>query len=204
MNIGLYGGSFDPIHHGHIRPVREARDQLELDRVIYLPTANPPHKSPRAAPALARYAMVELALLAEERFRVSTFELGKEVAYTVDTLEHVRAENPAARLILILGGDSLPQLDRWRRWRRILEIAELGVLERPGEARPMKPELASALDPTRVHRIANAPVAASSSEVRRLIAAHDPAAGPPERTEDLQRLVPPLVLDYIRKYRLYA
>ncbi len=206
MRIGLYGGSFDPIHYGHIRPVREAREALALDRVVYLPTAKPPHKTStrEAAPALARYAMVELALLAEEDFFVSTFELGGQVAYTVDTLEHFRRQHPDARLFLILGSDSLFHLDTWRKWRRILELAELAVVERPGVQAPRIPqELRQALDDARhpgggrarrLHRIQNKPVAASSTEVRRRIAA---------RSNDLHQLVPPLVLDYVDKYDLY-
>ncbi len=211
MNIGLYGGSFDPIHYGHILPVREAREALALDRVIYLPTANPPHKIPPgggssirpppgepergAAPALARYAMVELALLAEEDFLVSTFELGGHVAYTVDTLEHFRRRHPDARLFLILGSDSLLELDTWRQWRKILELAELAVLTRPGARSDQMPrELRDALDDARVHRIENSPVAVSSTEIRRRITA---------RTNDLRRLLPSLVLDYVDKYELY-
>ncbi len=195
MKIGLYGGSFDPIHRGHIEPVREAHRALALDRVIYLPTANPPHKPRRKVPALARYAMVELALLAEADFFVDPFELGPEVSFTVHTLEHFHRRHPEARLFLILGSDSFLQLDRWREWRRILELAELAVLERPGaDVEKLPQPLETELDPHRVHRIANLPVAASSTEVRQRLAAH---------SQDLHQLVPPLVLDYIAKYDLY-
>ena len=100
MKIGLFGGSFDPIHRGHVEPVREARRRLGLERVIYLPTATPPHKPRRAlAPALARFAMVELALLGEEGLYVSAHELTPErPAYTVETLEHFRRQMPEAEL----------------------------------------------------------------------------------------------------------
>ncbi len=194
MKIGLYGGSFDPIHQGHITPVREAGTALGLDRVIYLPTARVPHKEGSAASALARYVMVELALLGEPKRRVSAFEMEDRVTYTIETLEHYRREEPEADLVLILGHDSLVRLDSWRRWRDILALAELAVLERPGEERQPSPELRRALAGARVHRIANAPVAISSTEVRRRIA---------EDPESLRRLVPPLVLDYVDKYELY-
>lgn len=196
MKIGLYGGSFDPIHYGHIHPVREACDALALDQVIYLPTAKPPHKRQRKpAPALARYAMVELALLAEKDFVVSTFELGNEVTYTIDTLEHFRRQHPAARLFLILGSDSFTELDTWREWRKLLEIAELAVLERPGNSTDkMSGQLKAAIESTRVHHIANTPIAASSTVIRRRIAA---------RSDDLHQLTSPLVLDYMAKYDLY-
>ena len=201
MKIGLYGGSFDPIHHGHIRPVREARDTLGLDRVIYLPTARPPHKPRRTpAPAFARYVMVELALLREARMSVSTLELEDRVTYTIETLEHFRREEPEARFFLILGSDSFVRLDTWRQWRKILSLSELAVLERPETAgteaggREPSPELRKALADARVLRIRNAPVAVSSTAVRRRIA---------ERSGDLRQLVPQLVLDYIVKYDLY-
>ena len=197
MKIGLYGGSFDPIHYGHILPVRQAKGALGLDRVIYLPTARPPHKrgrERRRAPALARYAMVELALLAEDGFEVSTFELGEQVSFTADSLEHFSRRYPDARLFLILGGDSFARLDTWHRWRDILALAELAVLDRPDSGPPSR-RLAAELDGARVHHVANAPVAASSTDIRRRIAA---------RSGDLHRWLPPLVLDYIAKYELYG
>ena len=196
MKIGIYGGSFDPIHYGHLRPVRQAMDALALDRVVYLPTAQPPHKLGRAgAPAHARYAMVELALLGEDGMFASPLELTDRIAYTVETLEHFRREQPSARLFLIVGSDSLSCLDTWREWRKILRLAELAVLARPADPlREPSPALRSALDPSRVHRIENAPVAVSSTEVRRRIAAG---------SLNLHLLLPPLVLDYIYKYGLY-
>src|SRR5947208_4241718 len=102
MKVGLFGGSFDPIHRGHIEPVRKARRALGLDRVIYLPTARPPHKPGGAlAPAPARYAMVELALLFEDGLCASAYELTADrPAYTIETLEHFRAELPDAELFL--------------------------------------------------------------------------------------------------------
>jgi len=194
MRIGLYGGSFDPVHQGHLRPVREAGRALGLDRVIYLPTARVPHKEGSAASALARYVMVELALLGEPDMHVSALEMGDRVTYTIETLEHFRREEPNARLFLILGSDSFVRLDRWRRWRDILSLAELAVLERPGEEREPSPELHSALAGARFHRIANAPVPISSTAIRQRIT---------EDPEPLRQLVPPLVLDYIDKHELY-
>ena len=112
MKVGLFGGSFDPIHRGHLDPVRAAMRDLGLDRVIYLHTARPPHKPGRAlAPALARYAMVELALLGEEGLYASAHELTLDrPAYTIETLEHFRRQMPAAELYLLIGGDSFADL----------------------------------------------------------------------------------------------
>ncbi len=196
MKLGLYGGSFDPIHFGHLEPAREAREALNLDRVIYLPTARPPHKLRRAgASALARFTMAELALLEDLQSVVSPLELEDRVTYTIETLEHFRREHPEAQLFLIIGSDSLQQLDTWRDWRSILNVAELAVLERPTpNPLELSNKLATALDRSRVHHIENAPVAVSSTEIRRRLAA---------RSNDLNQLVPPLVLNYIHKYDLY-
>jgi len=197
MRLGIYGGSFDPIHYGHLRPVRQAFAALELDRVIYLPTALPPHKDDEMAPPEARYSMVEMALLAEEGCYASPFEMRSVAAYTVDTLRHFRRRRPDAELFLILGSDSFAALPSWRQWRRILEIARIAVLERPGTtivAADLAPELRDALAAERARLLSNLPVPISSTQVRRAVAS---------RAVDLADLVPELVLQYIEKYRLY-
>lgn len=196
MKLGLYGGSFDPIHYGHLRPVQETRAALGLDRVIYLPTARPPHKPQRdGASPLARFVMVELALLGEAGLYASPLELEDRVTYTIETLEHFHHEQVDADLVLIMGGDSLVQLDTWRAWRRILQIAEIAVLERPeGDAPEPSAELRRALEGARIHRIANSPVDISSTQIRQQVAARSAAA---------RQYLPPLVLDYIEKYDLY-
>lgn len=202
MRIGLFGGSFDPIHQGHVDPVREARRRLALDQVIYLPTAAPPHKREREfAPALARYAMVELALLDDPSLRVSDHELtlGRP-AYTVETLAHFRAAEPGAELVLILGADSFLELASWVRWREIVAAVELAVLTRPGWSlaamrAELPPEILAACDGGRVHLVENRPLDASSTEVRRRLAAAE--AIPAD-------WLAPRVVRYLAKYRLYS
>jgi nicotinate-nucleotide adenylyltransferase len=174
---------------------------LGLDRVVFLPTANPPHKSGREfAPALRRWAMVELALLEEEGLEASTLELTPESpAYTVETLEHYRQAEPGAELHLIIGGDSFADLPHWRRWRELFQLARLVVLLRPGWDRELlvaeaPPELAAAAGAGRVAFLANQPVPISSTELRRIFAAGE--TPPPG-------LVAEPVVKYIRKYGLY-
>ena len=201
MKIGLFGGSFDPIHWGHIRPVLEAVDQLGLERVLYLPTGRPPHKPDRRlAPALARYAMVELALLEHERLWVSSHELSEAApAYTVETVRHFAAAYPGDELHLLIGADSFAELRTWVRFREILELARLVVLARPGVE--MNTAASSAMlagEPgasvPRVRLVANTPVETSSTEVRRLLARGErPPPG----------WVPEPVIDFALKYRLY-
>lgn len=199
MRLGLFGGSFDPIHRGHLEPVLAACDALGLDRVLYLPTANPPHKPRRAqAPPWARFAMVELALLGHERLFASAHELTLDrPAYTVETLEHFRRELPGADLHLILGGDSFADLPHWVRFREIPELARIVVLARPGwdlAAARLDPEVAALAGSGRVTMLDQAPVGISSTRIRSLLAAGEPLpAG----------AVPELVVRYIAKYDLY-
>jgi nicotinate-nucleotide adenylyltransferase len=200
VKIGVFGGSFDPIHFGHLWPVREARRRLGLDRVLYLPTASPPHKPGRqSAPAWSRFAMVELALLREPDLHVSPLELTPgRPAYTVDSLARLGGEHPDDELWLILGADNFAQLPTWKSWRRLTRLARLAVLVRPRQQQRLEESWAPALRRLaagdRVEFVANRPVRISSTRLRRLLAAGEE---PPPRT------VPRVVLEYIRKYSLY-
>jgi nicotinate-nucleotide adenylyltransferase len=199
--LGLFGGSFDPIHAGHVAPVRDARAAVGLDRVLYLPTARPPHKPGREfAPPWRRFAMVELALLDEEGLYASARELtpDREV-YTIDTVEALAAELPEAELHLIVGSDSLAELDTWRRWRELIERVRLVAVVRPGFepeaiAPGLPPELRARLDAGAIRFVARRPLPWSATALRAAFARGDePPAG----------ALHPRVLDYIRKYRLY-
>lgn len=200
MRLGLYGGAFDPIHRGHLEPVREARAELRLDRVIYLPTANPPHKgSHELAPALARYAMAEIALLGDSQLEVSPHELVAGPSYTVETVEHFRRLEPAAELFLLVGSDAFLELPTWRRWRELAAQAVIAVLDRPqppgrGVDDFLAPELRELLAAGRAIRLSNHPVAATATDLRaRLARGERPSA------EEL----PAPVLEFIEKYSLY-
>ncbi len=201
MKIGLFGGSFDPIHRGHVEPVQRAVGQLGLERVLYLPTAVPPHKRGREfAPALARYAMTELALLDEARLEVSAHELtlGRP-AYTADTVEHFAARMPGAALHLLLGADSFRDFGTWVRWLDMLRHVRLVVLARPGttlgEAIPaLPPQLQALAERGEIDWVTDRLVALSSTEIRDAVrSSGEPPAG---------ALAPPVV-QYIRKYGLY-
>lgn len=201
MRLGLFGGSFDPIHWGHIRPVLQALEAVPLDRVLYLPTADPPHKEGQAVvPAAARHAMVELALLEHDRLWVSDHELtpGK-AAYTIDTVQHFQRRFPEDQFYLVIGADSFVHLHRWRRWRELVELVELVVLRRRGWSlqelpQDTPPELAELLTRPTTHVVGN-PLEFSSTEVREQML----GAGPTPL-----ELVPEPVLRYIHKYGLYG
>jgi nicotinate-nucleotide adenylyltransferase len=199
VRVGLFGGSFDPIHRGHIDPVQEARRSLGLDRVIYLPTAKPPHKPGRVlAPAHARYTMVELALLGEEGLYASPHELTPgRPAYTIETLEHFRREMPEAELFLLIGGDSFADLHLWVRFREIPGAARVVVLARPGwdfATVPLDAEVAEMARTDRVILLWQTPVDVSSTRLRELLAAGLPLPS---------GAVPELVVRYLQKYDLY-
>ena len=198
MKLGLFGGSFDPIHCGHIEPVKAARRTLGLDRVIYLPTAIPPHKPARLlAPPLARYAMVELALLREEGLYASPHELTLDrPAYTIETLEHFQRQMPEAELHLLIGSDSFLELPQWHRWRDIAAAARLVVLPRPGwELDSLAaPALAELVAAGRVQVVGERPYEVSSTRLREMLARGErPPAG----------WMPDLVIDFADKYSLY-
>ncbi|MGH9465174.1 MAG: nicotinate (nicotinamide) nucleotide adenylyltransferase [Thermoanaerobaculia bacterium] len=200
MRVGLYGGAFDPIHRGHLAPVREALQELRLDEVVYLPTANPPHKGGRElAPALARYAMVELALLEDRRLRVSPHELVARPAYTIETVEHFHRLDPAAEIFLLLGADAFLELPTWRRWQELPARAVIAVLRRPewlGERfeRALTAELGDLLESGRAVLLSNTTVTVAATDLRARLARG-------ERPSPVE--LPAAVLQYIEKYALY-
>ncbi len=196
--LALFGGSFDPPHRGHIEPILDAVESLGLGRVIYLPTAEPPHKPERRqAPAHARFTMVELALLHEPRLFASTHELTPgRTAYTIHTLEHFWTQFQGVELFYILGADSFLSFHTWRRWREIPRLARLLVLPRPGfdESRFESAEAGELLRDGSAQVLPTSRVHLSSTDLRaKLAAGEEPPAG----------ALSPLVLDYIRKYHLY-
>ena len=134
LRVGLLGGSFVPVHSGHVACAQVARRSLRLDRVLFLPTAQPPHKPEREfAPPLHRYVMVELALLGEEGLYASPVEWTPgRTAYTVETVERLSGEHPGWTFVLLIGADSFGDLPTWRRWRDLVAQVEIAVAVRPG------------------------------------------------------------------------
>lgn len=134
MRLGIYGGSFDPVHIGHLLVAESCREQARLDRVLFVPAATPPHKQARRLAASAdRRAMLELATGGQPAFEVFTAELDRGgVSWTVDTLAALATDHPADSLHLILGPDALAGLPTWRTPERILELATPLAVEREG------------------------------------------------------------------------
>lgn len=188
MRLGLLGGSFDPIHLGHLRAAENAREALRLDQVLFVPAARSPHKAGSAATGQDRFTMACLATAGQPAFQVSDLELRREPpSYTVDTLELLAAQRPDDELWLIVGADTLADLGRWRSVARILELARVAVVARPGCAALAPPEGA------RVDRVDGPGLEVSSSQVRELLAGGRSA----------RYLVTDAVADYAAKRGLY-
>lgn len=130
--IGVFGGTFDPIHLAHLRCAEEAREQLGLERVLFIPAADPPHKTQRrVTPARHRVAMVRLAVAGHPAFAVSPIECERRGrSFTVDTLRALRARLPDAALTLLIGLDAFRDIGAWREYRSIFGLADLAVWTR--------------------------------------------------------------------------
>lgn len=135
--IGILGGTFDPIHYGHLRTALDVMQSLQLAEVRFIPLRNPPHRDQPFTPAEHRLAMVQAAIAEQSGFRVDTRELEREgTTYTIDTLHSLRKELGGTPLCLLLGTDAFLGLPNWHRPQEILELAHLVVMQRPGETEP--------------------------------------------------------------------
>jgi len=207
--IGIFGGTFDPIHYGHLRTAFELWQALRLAEVRFLPAGNPPHRDEPLAAAELRLEMVHAAVAGEPAFVVDDREVRRSgVSYSVDTLTELRAENPDRSLCLLLGMDAFLGLPNWHRWRELLGLAHIIVAHRPGWKAPtMGPlgelmvdcgtgsvrELHNAVA-GRIYVHAVTQLEISSTELRQLIVAG----------RDPRYLVPDPVRDIVRRTRCYA
>ena len=212
--IGVFGGTFDPVHDGHLKPAAQAAAAFGLDELVFVPAGNPPHKLEEPRTAFAhRFAMLALATQDDDRLLVSEIELGREgPTYTVDTLDLFRRRYAAADLYFLMGSDSFAQIGTWHRWEALLPLANLVVLRRPlvwGDElmarapEPLRPHA------TRVERGATAAVGAASAH-RVYLLDHEPYEISSTEVRERVRsgrpigdLTPAAVGRYITKHRLY-
>jgi nicotinate-nucleotide adenylyltransferase len=197
----MLGGTFDPIHVGHVALGRVALDQLDLERVVFVPAGQPPHKRGRAiTPAEHRLAMVELAIADEPRFELSRIEIDRPgLSYTADTAEAILAAGAALDrpidLTIILSAESFAEFPSWHDPARLLRLATVAVAPRPGHPPPSAEWLARRL-PGFAHRVVvlgGPHLDISASDIRARVAAGEPIDG----------LVPPPVVAYIEAHQLY-
>ena len=155
MRLGILGGTFDPVHYGHLLLAEYAREQCELDQVRFVPAACAPHKTQNTiTPAQMRLEMLNLAISGQEAYAVSTLEIDRGgISYTVDTLEEIHRELPGAEVFLIVGADSLSELPTWREPQRICELATPVVVRRYGAPEPDFEILDSYVDSDRLEQM---------------------------------------------------
>jgi nicotinate-nucleotide adenylyltransferase len=197
VRVGIYGGVFNPPHHGHLVAAQEAHWQLGLDVVVWVPVGEPPHRVIESDPgAEARFEMVELAIAGDERFRASRIELEREgPSYTVDTLRGLREREPEDELFLILGGDQALALRTWHEPEDVLELATIAVFERGSSTRnAIGITIGRMAGADRVRFLEMPRIDISSTMVRRRAAAGKP----------IRYLVPDKVANFIGAQNLYG
>lgn len=210
--LGIFGGTFDPVHLGHLRAAQEALDMLGLDEMLFVPAAVPPHKPNRKIVSFqSRWRMLELAVAGNSRFRLSDLEQrmpGK--SYTVHSLRHLRRENPRAELFFLAGCDAFLEMDTWYNFKEIFRLADIVVLCRPqcdedrvlrfvtgrvSELYRLIPESGQICHPAlgSVHNLQNTRMDISSTRIRELAA----------QGQSVRYLVPDEVWSYIGENDLY-
>lgn len=199
-SIGILGGSFDPVHIGHLIVAQDAAERLELSEVVFIPAAVPPHKQHiQQIAAEHRLNMLRLATESNVRFAVSDLELVRGgISYTVDTLQELRRIYPEAELVLIVGSDTLAQMHTWYRPDEILQLCRVAAFLRPGEesveAIAQKLKLPDELRQKLVENVVDAHrITVSSSDIRMRLA----------EGLSIRYLVPPEVEMYIYEHGLY-
>lgn len=192
MRLGILGGSFDPIHFGHLLVATDVTRKLKLDKLLFIPTFRPPHRSKPVAAYPHRVAMVKSAILkAYDRFEVSRIEENRPgPSYTINTLQRLRHLYPFARFYLIIGYDQYRTIGTWHHPQQLTALARLVVISRPGISQPA---IFPGHNRRRVLFLDVIPVDISSSIIRYRLA----------RNMSIRYLTPPPVVQYINRYRLY-
>ena len=195
--LGVYGGTFDPVHHGHLAVARSAREAFDLDCVLFIPARQSPLRVPPLASANDRLAMVRCAVEGVPGLEVSAIDVERPgPSYMIDTLQGLASQRPGAELFLILGADALDELPAWRQAERILAAARIIAVPRPGHDTEI-PEEVLALHPKanrQIHVHHMPPVDVSASRIRAQCA----------RGRPVDAWVPQAVAEYIAAHDLYA
>jgi len=210
----LYGGTFDPVHIGHIDIARRVSEVFEIEKVVFIPAQMAPHKIGRpVTPSVHRYAMLALATQDDPQLSISTFELDDpDRRYTVDTVAHFqRRLGNETELFFIMGADSWSEITSWREWERLLTMTNHIVVTRPGfeptiahvgavgerivDLRGAATEAATSRTTPRIYFTDAVMKDVSATRIRRLASEG--------RTGELTDLLPPAVLEYIKKYGIY-
>ncbi len=190
--IGLYGGSFDPVHNAHLALAQLALAHLDLDQLRWIPAGRAWQKSVQPAPAEDRLAMLQGATAGEPRFVVDPIELHRQgPSYTLDTVKTLQPIDPLAQWLLVIGQDQYAQLDTWHGWRELLGLVTLAIAAREGQA--VQPSAAVAAVPHRCMHLPLPPMQVSATQIRQRVA----------EGQSIDHLVPAQVARYIEQHRLY-
>ena len=193
MRIGLYGGTFDPVHLGHLRAAESAREAMGLDLIAFLPAAVPPHRGAPLSPAADRLAMARLATASHPRFEAWDSELRRPgPSYTVETVSSLLCERPSDSFVLVVGSDTWPEIATWREPERLLSLVEVAVVDRPGY--PAAELVAPFLGARGVRRAEGPSLPVSATAIRERA----------RQGRSVRYLVPDAVADYIVARRLYT
>jgi len=197
LRLGIFGGTFNPVHSGHLRTAEEARYKLRLDKVIFVPAGNPPLKERDAVAASHRYAMATLAAASNKDFIVSDLEAVKRgKSYTVDTLQMLRKRYPGDELFFILGSDAFLDMPKWREPEKLTGMTDFIIVARPGfsfDAIEGSPYIVSLVSGRSAFLVPVTQMDISSSGIRRLV----------EEEKSIKYLLPASVERYIKKNKLY-
>ena len=200
MRLGIFGGTFDPIHLGHLILAEHCREACRLDRVLFIPAGQPPHKSDRQiTPGEQRMEMVELAIAGHAAFAASSIELDRQgPSYSAETLAEVARQNAGAELFFLMGSDSLTELPSWYQPDRIASLATLVVARRPGSGQPNVTQLRAVIGPSAteslMQHVVDIPlIEIASSAIRARVAAG----------QSIRFMLPRAVECYIEGHRLY-
>jgi len=197
LKIALLGGTFNPIHLGHILVAEDAVEVFSLDKVLFIPCSSPPHKAEQdLLPGHQRMVLVQLGIAGNSKFEASPVEIERGgVSYSVDTVRHARTKHPKDEIFFIVGSDNFKDIGHWNRYSELIKLCEFLVIERPGC--PLKlPPPSVPLDQVSFlrYRVFEGPtMSVSASEVRRLL----------REGKNVSHLVPPGVCEHIRTHRLY-
>ena len=164
----LFGGTFDPVHIAHISIAKEALRRFQLDRILFIPAGNPPHKDGGVSPYEDRFRMVQIACASDPRFEASRLEQGVARSYTINTVRLVRDQlDPQDEIFFLIGADAFDEIETWKDWRDLIKLIDFIVVARPGREYKIPAG-------ARVHRMDNLSLPVSSSEIRGRLAAGEP------------------------------
>ena len=205
MRIAILGGTFDPIHNGHLAAAQSVAETFQVDELHFVPAFTPPHKVALGLTSpFHRVAMVALATVSIERFRTSTIEVDAlEKRYTVDTLETMKRSHPGAELLFIIGTDMFQEIESWRNYRRLFELAHMVIVNRPGF--PFRENVVpfQLLTEKKAVALPEKPAVFYLPFVRQPISSTE-IRDERKRGADVSQWVPPLVWNYIEKNKLYC